>query len=237
MAARWRFREQAFTAGCFAADTAACLAIQTGAAPGLLQGASRALLAFDGERMATLMRLMRVLGAVMSAMLPGAVLAQPAGIDWTDVDCAQSRLWPTTGLHCRTTPTLNRDAVPTGPGHFRFWNAAGTVQDVKYYYYAIEAVDPRSGVTSKQDLSDALRARSPQARGSVSMSNVRRQQGADFVSFVSAAQEPCVGVRKMGPAHAEGASWVLYATRCVLPGQQIAEADIDAFVRDARLRD
>ena len=187
--------------------------------------------------MADMMRLMRVLGAAVSAMLPMAVLAQAGGIDWADVDCAHSRIWPTIGLHCRTTPVLGRDAFSTGPGHFRFWNAAGTVQDVKYYYYAIEAVNPRTGVTSSQDLSDALRARSPQARGSLSMSDVRRQQDADFVSFVSAAREPCVGIRKMGPPNEKGAQWVLYATRCVPPGQQITEADIDAFVREARLRE
>lgn len=184
-----------------------------------------------------MMRLMRVLGAVVSAMLPTAVLAQAGGIDWVDVDCAQSRLWPTTGLHCRTTPMLSRDAISTGSGNFRFWNASGTVQDVKYYYYAIEAVNPGSGVTSRQDLSDALRARTPLARGSLSMSDVRRLEDADLVSFVSATQEACVGMRKMGPANAQGARWVLYATRCAPQGQQIAEADIDAFVREARLRD
>jgi len=30
---------------------------------------------------------------------------------------------------------------------------------------------------------------------------------------------------------------VLYATRCVPPGEQVTERDIDRFVRDAHLRE
>jgi hypothetical protein len=140
-------------------------------------------------------------------------------------------------LSCRTTADLTRDAFSTGPGHFRFWNATGTVSDVKYYYYVVEAVNPDAGVVSKQELADALRLRSPQAKGSIQMSDVRRRLGADFVSFHNAARESCIGIRKVGPDNAQGPKWVLYATRCVPAGQQIADADIDVFVREARLRE
>ncbi|MBN9087961.1 MAG: hypothetical protein J0J01_13700 [Reyranella sp.] len=184
-----------------------------------------------------MLRLPRVLGAMASALTPIAALAQVGGIDWAEVDCAKSRIWPTAGLSCRTTAELTRDAFSTGPGHFRFWNAAGTVQDVKYYYYVAEAVNPNTGVVSKQELADALRLRSPQAKGSVQMSAIRQYKDADFVSFQSTAREACVGIRKVGPGNAQGTKWVLYATRCVPPGQQITEADIDSFIREARLRE
>jgi len=184
-----------------------------------------------------MMRLPRVLGAIASALLPTAALAQVGGIDWAEVDCAKSRIWPTVGLSCRTTAELTRDAFSNGSGHFRFWNAAGTVRDVKYYYYVAEAVNPAAGVVSKQDLADALRLRSPQAKGSVQMSDIRQVRDADFVSFQNTAKEACVGLRKIGPGNAQGIRWVLYATRCVPPGQQITEADIDSFVREARLRE
>ena len=184
-----------------------------------------------------MMRLTRVLGTVVSAVLPIAVAAQVGGIDWAEVDCSKSRIWPTAGLSCRSTAELTRDAFSTGPGHFRFWNAAGTVKDVKYYYYVAEAVNPNAGLASKQELADALRSRSPQARGEVQMSAIRQLRDADFVSFQSTAKEACVGLRKVGPANAQGTRWVLYATRCVPPGQQITETDIDAFVREARLRE
>jgi hypothetical protein len=182
-------------------------------------------------------RLPRVLGVMALALLPMAALAQVGGIDWAEVDCSKSRIWPTAGLSCRSTAELTRDAFSTGPGHFRFWNAAGTVQDVKYYYYVAEAVNPNAAVVSKQELADALRLRSPQAKGSVQMSAIRQLRGADFVSFQSMAREACVGIRKVGPGNAQGTKWVLYATRCVPPGQQITEADIDSFIREARLRE
>jgi hypothetical protein len=184
-----------------------------------------------------MMRLERVLGAMAAVLLPIAAFAQAASIDWGDVDCSQSRIWPTTGLRCRTTSELTNDALSTGRALFRFWNASGTLRDGKYYYYVAEAVHPRTGVVSTQELADALRSRSPQARGSLSMSDIRRHKDADFVSFQSAANESCVGIRKVGPGSAQGTRWVLYATRCAPPGQSITEADIDSFVRQARLRE
>jgi hypothetical protein len=183
--------------------------------------------------MRLMMRLARVLG-MMVAMLPLAALAQY--VDWADVDCAHSRIWPTSGLRCRTTSDTTRDSR-SAQALFRFWNATGTVEDVKYYYYVAEATHPRVGIVSTQELTDALRSRSPQARGSLSMSDIRQHKDADFVSFQSAAQETCIGIRKVGPNTATGMRWVLYATRCVPPGRQIREADIDSFVRQARLRE
>ena len=182
-------------------------------------------------------RLALVLVSMAALGLPVGAWAQAAAVDWAEVDCAQSRIWPTMGLHCHATPALTNDALSTGQRMFRFWNAAGTVKDVKYYYYVAEAVHPGSVLTAKQDLPDALKARSPQARGSIDMSAVLQHDDADYVSFTSAARESCVGIRKNGPTNPQGTRWVLYATRCVPPGEQITERDIDRFVRDARLRE
>jgi hypothetical protein len=178
-----------------------------------------------------------VLAAAAALGLPVGAWAQAAPVEWSDVDCSRSRIWPTMGLHCRGTSALTSDALSTGQDMFRFWNAAGTVKDVKYYYYVAEAVHPTSVLSTKQNLPDALRARSPQARGSFNMSAVRQHEDADFVSFTSAAKEACVGIRKNGPTNPQGTRWVLYATRCVPPGEQITERDIDRFVRDAHLRE
>jgi hypothetical protein len=127
-------------------------------------------------------RLALVLAATVALGLPAGAWAQAAAVDWADVDCSQSRIWPTMGLHCRATSALTNDALSTGQGMFRFWNAAGTVEDVKYYYYVAEAVHPTSVLAAKH-------------------------------------------------------GWVLYATRCVPPGEQVTERDIDRFVREARLRE
>ena len=117
---------------------------------------------------------------------------------------------------------------------YRFWNAAGSVEDMKYYYYVAEALSAKAAIVVKQDLPDAVRGRSPQGRGSVNMSDVRQRQDADFVSFESAAQ----GILRRHPQDRPGqcaraAKWVLYATRCVPAGQPVTDGDIDRFVRQA----
>src|SRR6185437_5302908 len=124
-------------------------------------------------------RLALVLAATVALGLPAGAWAQAAAVDWADVDCAKSRIWPTMGLHCRATSALTNDALSTGQGMFRFLYAAVTVEDVKYYYYVEEAVHHTSVLATKHDLVDALRARSPQARGSISMSDVRQHDDAD----------------------------------------------------------
>jgi hypothetical protein len=178
-----------------------------------------------------------VLGALASAMLPAVALAQAGGVEWSEIDCAQSRLFPTHGLRCRTTAAEPGKEPAKNDGPFRFWNATGTVQNTKYYYYAAEAVIPAASVVSPLDLADALRSRSPHARGSTGMSEVHHRQDADFVSFKSAANEACIGLRKIGPGNVAGTRWVLYATRCGPPGHALTEADIDGFIKEARLKE
>jgi hypothetical protein len=180
---------------------------------------------------------MDVLVIVVSFWLPAAAWAQAAGVDWVDIDCAQSRIGPTNGLHCRATDKLTHDALSTGEGLYRFWNASGSVEDTKYYYYLVEALSAKAAIVSRQDLADAVRGRSPQGRGSANMSEVSQRQDADIVSFESAAKDSCIGIRKFGSGNAQGAKWVLYATRCVPQDQPVTDGDIAAFVHQARIRE
>jgi hypothetical protein len=174
---------------------------------------------------------------LMSLWLPAVASAQAGSVDWVDIDCAQSRIGPTDGLRCRATNKLTDDGLSTGEGFYRFWNASGSVEDTKYYYYVAEALSAKAAIAAKQDLPDALRGRSPQGRGSANMSDVHQRQDAELVSFQSAAKESCIGLRKTGPGNGQGAKWVLYATRCVPPGQSVTDGDIASFVRHARIRE
>jgi hypothetical protein len=184
------------------------------------------------------MRSTDVLVIVMSLWLPAAAGWAQAGIvDWMDIDCTQSRIGPTNGLHCRATDKLTHDALSTGEGLYRFWSASGIVDDAKYYYYVVEALSSRATLVAKQDLPDAVRGRSPQGRGSANMSAVYQRQDADVVSFDSAANESCIGIRKIGPRSAQEAKWILYATRCVPAGEPVTDGDISNFVRQARIRE
>jgi hypothetical protein len=177
-----------------------------------------------------------VLTVLAAIGLPGAAWAQSGNVDWADIDCLQSRIVPAEGLRCRATNKLTSDALSTGEALYRYWNASGTINDVKYYYYVAEALSSKSAIMPEQGLADAVRVRSPQGRGSANMSDVVQRQDADFVSFEGPGKESCVGIRKIGPSHAQGAKWVLYATRCAPQGQLVADADIATFVRQARVR-
>jgi len=184
-----------------------------------------------------MMRSIGVLVMLGALWLPAVASGQAGSVDWIDIDCAQSRIGPTDGLRCRATDKLTSDALSTGEGLYRFWNAAGSKKDTKYYYYVVEALSAKAAIVARQDLPDAVRGRSPQGRGSANMSEVSQWQGADVVSFESAAKEPCIGIRKTGPGNAQGARWVLYATRCVPAGRTVTEDEIATFVRQARVRD
>jgi hypothetical protein len=184
-----------------------------------------------------MMRWTWVLAMLPSLLLPEAASAQAGSVEWADIDCSQSRIASTDGLRCRATEKLTSDALATGEGLYRFWNASGSLNEATYYYYVVEALSAKSAVVAKQDLQDAVRGRSPQGRGSANMSDVGQRQDADFVSFQSAAHESCVGIRKTGPGSAQGAKWVLYATRCVPQGKAVTDAEISSFVRHARVRD
>ena len=184
-----------------------------------------------------MMRSMGVLVMFVSLGLPAAASAQAGSVDWVDIDCRQSRIGPTDGLRCRATDKLTSDPLSTGEGLYRFWNASGSVEDTKYYYYVAEALSAKAAIVARPDLPDAVRGRSPQGRGSANMSEVRQRQDADVVSFESAEKESCIGLRKTGPGNGQGARWVLYATRCVPQGQPVTDGDIAAFVRQARIRE
>jgi hypothetical protein len=174
---------------------------------------------------------------MISLCAPGVASAQAGIVDWVDIDCAQSRIGPTKGLRCRATDKLTSDALSTGEGLYRFWNASGSIEDTKYYYYVAEALSARAAIVARQDLPDAVRGRSPQGRGSANMSEVRQRQDADVVSFESAEKESCIGIRKTGRGNGPGISWILYATRCVPQGRPVTDGDIAAFVRHARIRE
>lgn len=98
-------------------------------------------------------------------------------------------------------------------------------------------MDPGASVVSPLNLADALRSRSPHTRGSTAMSDVRHHLDANYVSFRSATNEACIGLRKIGPGNTAGTRWVLYATRCGPAGCTLTEADIDGFIKEARLKE
>ncbi len=176
--------------------------------------------------------------ALTAGLLLGVGVDAGAGaqetIVWSDIDCSQSKLVVPAGLRCRETNeagTRGR-ATSTGIGVTKRWNAFGTVDRVKLYYYVHEVLSPRTHISVGQ-MTEVLHGVSPEAKGASKMSEPTPRSGADFVTFVGAKQERCVGIRKLGPSTGTGIAWVLYATRCAPAGQRTSDSDIEAFVTTA----
>lgn len=177
---------------------------------------------------------MRVIIALVLLGLSFGAAAQET-IVWSDIDCSQSKLVVPAGLRCRETNeagTRGR-ATSSGIGVTKRWNALGTVDHVTYYYNVHEVLSPRSYISVGQVV-EQLRGASPEAKGSSKMSEPTSRSGADFVTFVSAKKEPCIGIRKLGPSTSKGVAWVLYATRCAQ--KKASDADIEAFIQAADFR-
>ena len=153
------------------------------------------------------------------------------------MDCAQSKLVTAAGLRCRATNVFGSRGAPssTGGGQVKSWNASGTVQQAKLYYYVTEIVDTTTSV-KVATLSDDIRVISPQAKSAANMSGLEKKGDADFVTFNNAQNDNCVGIRKYGATRAAGYSWILYATRCTPAAQKASDAEINAFIAGAGFR-
>jgi hypothetical protein len=172
---------------------------------------------------------------LMLGVSSGAIAQEP--IVWSDIDCALTKIVVPQGLRCRETNeagTRGR-ATSTGIGVAKSWSAFGTVQQVKLYYHVHQVLSPRSYVHAGQ-FTEVLRNLSSDAKAASSMSAPTPRADADFVTFVGAKGENCVGIRKLGPSTSKGVAWTLYATRCVPRGQKPSDADIDRFIAAADFR-
>jgi hypothetical protein len=156
---------------------------------------------------------------------------------WTDLDCAASRIVVPAGFRCRTTSSYAATtaiAGGNGGGAFQAWTAAGTIGKARLYY-ALTATVSTSGGVRPIALAEDIR-KLPQGKDGKDMSELVHRGDADTVTFKSAANESCVGIRKVGPSSLTAYRWILQATRCLPAGQAASDADIDTFIREARVR-
>jgi hypothetical protein len=174
--------------------------------------------------------------AILAATLTPTPSSAQETYEWSDTDCAQSKIVAPPGLRCRETNIAGTRGVAksTGGGLTKRWNAFGTIGQAKLYYYVSESIDTGSYIQVGQ-LVDVIRNVSPQAKDARNMSAPAQRAGVDVVTFTS-AKDSCVGFRKLGPSSHSGYRWVLYATRCVPAGQKVPDADSDAFITAADFR-
>jgi|tagenome__1003787_1003787.scaffolds.fasta_scaffold20661601_2 hypothetical protein len=156
-------------------------------------------------------------------------------IVWSDIDCSQTHIVAPAGLRCRESNVVGTRglATSTGGGQIKRWTSYGTVKQAKLYYYAQQVLSPRTYIQVGV-MAEKIRGISPEAKNASSMSERTERSGVDFLTFVGAKGESCVGLRKIGPSTSAGAAWVLYATRCT--PKRPTESDVDAFIAAADFR-
>jgi hypothetical protein len=139
----------------------------------------------------------------------------------SDIDCSQTHIVAPAGLRCRESNVVGTRglATSTGGGQIKRWTSYGTVKQAKLYYYAQQVLSPRTYIQVGV-MAEKIRGISPEAKNASSMSERTERSGVDFLTFVGAKGESCVGLRKIGPSTSAGAAWVLYATRCTPRGRR-----------------
>jgi hypothetical protein len=155
---------------------------------------------------------------------------------WSDIDCTQSRIAATAGLKCRATQEYSGGQGVSGAGAggtFRNWSAFGTLGGVKFYYRIAEATSLKATIQETLSLESGIKSISKDAKD---FSALKNRGGVDFLTFVSAKGESCVGIRRYGPSTQTGYKWILNATRCSPKDRPASEAEIDKFISEADYR-
>lgn len=174
---------------------------------------------------------------VLAALALASLGADAAAQTWSYLDCAASRIVVPADFYCRTTsPYAATVAIVggNGGGTFQAWTAAGTTGKARLYYILTATVGTSGGVRPIALAEDILKL--PQAQRSTGMSELVHRGDADMVTFKSAANQSCIGIRKVGPSSSTAYRWVLQATQCLPAGQVASDADIDTFIHEARVR-
>jgi hypothetical protein len=174
---------------------------------------------------------------VLAALSLASLGADAAAQTWSYLDCAASRIVVPADFYCRTTSPYAATAAiagGNGGGTFQAWTAAGTTGKARLYYILTATVGTSGGVRPIALAEDILKL--PQVQRSTGMSELVHRGDGDMVTFKSAANQSCNGIRKVGPSSSTAYRWVLQATHCLPAGQVASDADIDTFIHEARVK-
>jgi hypothetical protein len=155
----------------------------------------------------------------------------------SDIDCSLSKIAVPAGFKCRATQEYSGGqgaSTSNAGGQFRRWTAAGTVNNVRLYYYLHEAIGTGSNVTSTESLEERIRQLG--AKGDKNFTPTSPLAGGDYVRYEGPVGQPCVGIRKFGPSTGGGFRWIIVGTRCGQKGVTITDQDIASFMTSADYR-
>jgi hypothetical protein len=169
--------------------------------------------------------------ALLVLLAAPAMAAQPS-YQWSDIDCAQSRIaaWP--GLRCRTTNVVTTEG---NIGAYRRWSAFGTTSEGYVQIFLWEAQNAFSFITTEDTTEDFLKWMYENGRSARQFSTVVRYHEADYSSFRD-GQRTCVGFRRTGSPRRGGYDKIVGGIFCAPVGQTLTAAQVTQFVDRVQLR-
>ena len=172
---------------------------------------------------------------VLSFAWIGAASAQPQKTyNWSDINCAQSRIatWP--GLQCKVTNVVTTES---NVGAFRRWAAYGTTRDGYVHIFLWEAQNDFSYVTADETTAEFLKWMYVNGPSAEQFTPVARYSKADYSMFVDTKQsQSCAGFRRTGNDRRGGYDWIMGGILCAPAGRQMANGQFAEFIEKVKLR-
>jgi hypothetical protein len=169
--------------------------------------------------------------AVLSTMGLSDARAQGT-YNWSDIDCAQSRLVATSGAKCRGTNVVSGGV--TADGQFQRWSIVGSQPYSHVYLH--ESLNSNSYITTRETTVDFLKWMNQRAKSASDMTGPNKHGGADYYLFKTKDGEDCAGFRRFGPSRSVGYAWVMGGIICSPKGTALAPAQITAFIDGALVK-
>lgn len=152
--------------------------------------------------------------------------------NWSDVDCAQSRLVPLPDTKCLATNVVNGGAG--AGGQFQQWGLKGTVPYISIGLH--EAMGTNAYISTNVTGAEYLKLWDGQAKRSPDLGSPARHGNSDYYLFKASGGESCVGFRRYGPSKSGWFAWILMGVKCAPRGGTLTLAEATAFIDSVRVK-
>ena len=178
--------------------------------------------------MKTPMRLASILAFLGAALACASPASAQTTYNWTDIDCAKSRIAAGPGLKCKVTNVVTTEG---NVGAFRRWTAFGTTREGYVHIFLWEPENSYSYLTTGETTAEFLKWMYVNGSSTNQFTAVARYGGADYSMFVDTKEgRSCAGFRRTGDDRRGGYDWIMGGILCAPPGQQLAEGQFADFI-------
>lgn len=148
--------------------------------------------------------------------------------NWSDIDCAQSRIASVRGLQCKVTNIVTTES---NIGAFRRWSAHGMTGEGYVHIFLWEAQNAFSYVTTDETTTEFLKWMYVNGPSAEQFTPVGRYSKADYSMFVDTKQsQSCAGFRRTGNERRGGYDWIMGGILCAPAGRQLADGQFAKFI-------